>query len=276
MMKCRSVWSIRPTRLPALGTVARDPELGAGVLLAATRGGGAVGDDHLRALLGGQPRRETGSVAVHDLAGVRVVGGHDDQRVAVLLRELQRLLRRPRRAARSHRSVRRRRPRGPSCRSRRSRPGGRSRSSAGLVVREQVDRLAGHRLQLRHLAEGRLGLAASRPAGWRPPDVASSGANFTGRLPGREQAEQRLVLVGASDAGEVVLRGDVVVAARLGLLLERLALPRPGLGDLREGRRAAAQGHVGTGVEQLLADRAAAAVLLGRLRARGAWSPPGP
>ena len=95
-------------------------------------------------------------------------------------------------------------------------------------------------------------------------------------LPSREQAEQRRVLVGLGHAAQFGCGADDLVAALLGLHLECLALVLAAGRGLGERLGAAAQRDVRAGGQQLLGDRARAAVLE-RLGRRSPWrSPSGP
>ncbi len=136
------------------------------------------------------------------------------------------------------------------------------------IVLQQLDGLAGHLRQGRDVGGAlRVRLAAHR----RLVQVAVVGGGRTEpahwHVARREQADQRLLLVGAAHGFQLVEVLDDPVAAGFGLGAEGLAGIAASLGGFREGRGAAAENHVRAGLQPLLGDRAGAAVLQGIARA---------
>src|SRR4051812_38509922 len=285
----RSVWLVRPTMLAACGPMAAmrtwvpvcdcEPPVSAVpyarvmfapslVISVAVRPGGAAGSAIWLLWPGSAGPRTSASGRLRgdggpdDRAAVAVVGGHKHQRVGVAAGE--RGARRDRRvevdrladlAARVGRVVLLVDARALDLQ---------EEALVRVAVVEQFQGLAGLVGQLRlGLRQRRVGGAARR----RRAAVDRRRAGPVHRhVAVGEQAEDRLALLRRRQ-----VRGGVddVVAGRLRLVQHRLAGELPGRDLLVEVLRAAAEQDVGAGLDELLGDRAGAAVLLGVDRALG-------
>ena len=258
-------------------------QLGTGVLLRTGVGavlghrGGAVGNRHRGLLVRGEQARGGRNVVAvisHDLRGVRVISGDDDERVAVTLGEIKGFLDGFVQAlgltnlAASIRAVI----------TLINRSGLNLQEEAlirGRII-EELNGLAGHQ---RHL---RLGANILRLAGNRGllggPELRRRGGEGRLHIAGREQAENRRILVGFLNCRKLVGGGNNLVAVVLGVLEDRLTR-NPGGRVLRvtleervgvagvnldlsiKVRSTAAKGYIGAGVNDLLRNRTQTAVL---------------
>ena len=125
-----------------------------------------------------------------------------------------------------------------------------------LIAAQQIDGFFGHLRQRRHRC---IAFRVRRTGHRRLIDIAvirRLWAFPTHRhIAFREETEQRFVLIGLANGGQRAGVGDDLVAAGYRLIVQRFALPFTGRRAFREGFRAAAQCYVGTGVQQLFGNR---------------------